>query len=208
MSTDAFKFIAGDPALDLVNTVDWTSRGPELDRLTDYDRLTRWAEEAEIISGKTAAALRSRAVTRPREGEAALEAVLRARQVMERLFSSIAAGTPDSAALDEFNRLLGDALKHMRVIPARGNRRGDRRLRFGWEDMETKLDGIMWPVLWSGASLLTSDDVSRIRVCGGADCGWMYVDRSRNGFRRWCQMETCGTREKSRRRYQRVREGS
>jgi predicted RNA-binding Zn ribbon-like protein len=26
------------------------------------------------------------------------------------------------------------------------------------------------------------------------------VDRSRNGFRRWCQMRTCGTREKTRRR--------
>jgi predicted RNA-binding Zn ribbon-like protein len=39
-----------------------------------------------------------------------------------------------------------------------------------------------------------------VRVCDGDDCGWMYVDRSRNGFRRWCQMRTCGTREKTRRR--------
>ncbi len=37
-------------------------------------------------------------------------------------------------------------------------------------------------------------------MSGGDDCGWMYVDRSRNGLRRWCQMRTCGTREKSRRR--------
>jgi predicted RNA-binding Zn ribbon-like protein len=36
----------------------------------------------------------------------------------------------------------------------------------------------------------------------------MYVDRSRNGLRRWCQMETCGTREKSRRRYQRLRKAA
>jgi predicted RNA-binding Zn ribbon-like protein len=28
----------------------------------------------------------------------------------------------------------------------------------------------------------------------------MYVDRSRNGLRRWCQMEVCGTKEKSRQR--------
>ena len=35
----------------------------------------------------------------------------------------------------------------------------------------------------------------------GADCGWMFVDRSRNRLRRWCQMETCGTMEKTRRRY-------
>ncbi|HEV2853834.1 MAG TPA: CGNR zinc finger domain-containing protein [Thermoanaerobaculia bacterium] len=35
------------------------------------------------------------------------------------------------------------------------------------------------------------------------DCGWMYVDCSRNGLRRWCEMETCGTLEKSRRRRER-----
>ncbi|MEO8561896.1 MAG: CGNR zinc finger domain-containing protein [bacterium] len=39
-----------------------------------------------------------------------------------------------------------------------------------------------------------------VRQRGGADCGWLYVDRSRNGLRRWCQMEVCGTREKSRKR--------
>jgi predicted RNA-binding Zn ribbon-like protein len=42
-------------------------------------------------------------------------------------------------------------------------------------------------------------------VCAAPDCGWVYVDRSRNGFRRWCQMETCGTEEKSRRRAARTR---
>jgi predicted RNA-binding Zn ribbon-like protein len=55
-------------------------------------------------------------------------------------------------------------------------------------------------VLWSAASLLQSDEIGNVRVCDGDDCGWMYVDRSRNGFRRWCQMRTCGTREKTRRR--------
>jgi predicted RNA-binding Zn ribbon-like protein len=33
----------------------------------------------------------------------------------------------------------------------------------------------------------------------------MFVDRSRNGFRRWCQMATCGTEEKTRRRAARAR---
>jgi predicted RNA-binding Zn ribbon-like protein len=70
---------------------------------------------------------------------------------------------------------------------------------------EEILDSIVWPVLWSAASLIVSDEASRIRICGGPDCGWMYVDRSRNKLRRWCQMETCGTREKSRRRYRRMR---
>jgi predicted RNA-binding Zn ribbon-like protein len=33
----------------------------------------------------------------------------------------------------------------------------------------------------------------------------MYVDRSRNGLRRWCQTEVCGARAKARRYYARKR---
>jgi predicted RNA-binding Zn ribbon-like protein len=54
------------------------------------------------------------------------------------------------------------------------------------------------------ASALLQSEASRLRICGGSDCGWMYVDRSRNGLRRWCEMQTCGTVAKSRRRAARV----
>jgi predicted RNA-binding Zn ribbon-like protein len=198
-----FTYIAGDPALDLVNTVDWTSRGPENERLSDFDRLTRWAEGAGVLSAKSGASLRHKAGAKPREAEAAYKAALRARQVLQRVFGSMAAGKPAGAALDDFNRLLGLALDHMRLVPASGGRGTARTLKLGWGELDTRLDAVMWPVLWSAASLIASDEASQIRICGGVDCGWMYVDRSRNGLRRWCQMETCGTREKSRRRYQR-----
>jgi hypothetical protein len=66
-----FKYVGGDPALDLVNTVDWTSRGLEHDRLTDYERLTHWAEGAGVISAAQAKSLRARARRRPRDAEAA-----------------------------------------------------------------------------------------------------------------------------------------
>jgi predicted RNA-binding Zn ribbon-like protein len=67
-----------------------------------------------------------------------------------------------------------------------------------------RLDSPLWPVVRSAAELLASSDVERLRVCAGDDCGWAYVDRSRNGLRRWCQMSTCGTAEKTRRRRQRL----
>jgi predicted RNA-binding Zn ribbon-like protein len=200
-----FQYIGGDPALDLVNTVDWTSRGPEQERLTDFDGLTRWAEGAGVLPLKTGVALRRAAATKPREAETAYQAALEARQVLQRLLTSIAEGKPAGDELNDFNRLLVRALEHMRVVPAPRGRGGSRQLRLGWENQETRLDAVLWPVLWSAASLIFSDEASLIRVCGGADCGWMYVDRSRNGLRRWCQMETCGTREKSRRRYERIR---
>lgn len=37
----------------------------------------------------------------------------------------------------------------------------------------------------------------RLKACPGPDCGWVFVDRSRNGSRRWCQMSDCGNRAKA-----------
>lgn len=43
----------------------------------------------------------------------------------------------------------------------------------------------------------------RIRACGR--CGWLFLDSSRGGRRRWCSMSTCGNREKASRHRQAVR---
>jgi predicted RNA-binding Zn ribbon-like protein len=200
-----FQYIGGDPAIDLVNTVDWTSRGPEHDRLTDFGGVIRWAVGAGILSAKAAGSYLSEAQARPREAESAYRNVVKARGVVQRLFRAMAQSEPPGDALDDFNRWLGRALESMRVTPGGGKREAGRSLKLGWVGQEESLDSIVWPVLWSAASLIVSDEASRIRICGGPDCGWMYVDRSRNKLRRWCQMETCGTREKSRRRYRRMR---
>ena len=200
-----FLYVGGDPALDLVNTVDYTDRGLEQERLTTYGRVIEWAEGAKVLSARQAAALRAQARTRRREAEAALRTTLRVRQVLSRLFGALARGDSGKEALDDFNRLLGPVLGHLRVTGPSDRLKRGQPLQLGWEQLETKVESIVWPVLWSAASLLVSGEAARIRVCGGTDCGWMYVDRSRNQLRRWCQMETCGTREKSRRRYERIR---
>ena len=199
-----FQYVGGDPAVDLVNTVDWTSRGPENDRLTDFGRVIEWAVGAGVLSAKAASSYRARARMRVRDAEAAYRNVVKVRGVLQRLFHAAARGYPPGAALNDFNRWLGRALEGMRVAPG-GGRREPGKLQLGWAGQEENLDSILWPVLWSAASLIVSEEAPRIRICGGPDCGWMYVDRSRNKLRRWCQMETCGTREKSRRRYRRMR---
>jgi predicted RNA-binding Zn ribbon-like protein len=195
-----FKYVGGDPALDLVNTVDWTRRGMEQDRLTDYARLTRWAEGAGLISARTAGSLRSRAKAQPAQAETAFRMALQIRSVLWRTLTAVARGEPAADPLRQFNRLLAVALKQMRVAPVAERGQPAKTLQLAWGEAAERLDSFLWPVVWSAASLLVSGEARKIRICGGPDCGWMYVDRSRNQLRRWCQMETCGTREKSRRR--------
>jgi predicted RNA-binding Zn ribbon-like protein len=199
-----FKYVGGDPALDLVNTVDWTRHGPADDRLTSYERLTRWAEGAELITSRLGDALRERAGVRVREEARALRQALDLRWTLRQIFVAVAheAAAP-ATAVEELNAEVSEAMARLQLIRDRASPNGV--LRWSWAGAGDHLESVLWPVARSAAQLLVSDEVGQIRECGAADCGWQYVDRSRNGLRRWCQMEVCGTREKSRRRARRAR---
>jgi predicted RNA-binding Zn ribbon-like protein len=193
-----FKYLGGDPAVDLVNTVDWTSRGPERERLLQPADLVRWADGAGLLQRAQADRL-VRAVGRhPQDADRALEQARLTRLVLHDLFVALASGRPSDAALARYNRLLAGALD--RAVVVLTGPRGRPGFAWDWKELAERPEAVLAPVLWAAARLLTSAEVERIRVCGGLDCGWMFVDRSRNGLRRWCQMRTCGTEEKSRRR--------
>jgi predicted RNA-binding Zn ribbon-like protein len=46
---------------------------------------------------------------------------------------------------------------------------------------------------------------SRLKVCPGENCGWVFYDHSRNRSGRWCSMSVCGGRAKARTHYRRRR---
>jgi predicted RNA-binding Zn ribbon-like protein len=80
-----------------------------------------------------------------------------------------------------------------------------RQLALAWRDADrTDLDRVLWEAAASAADLLTSPDLARVKTCPGAGCAWLFLDRSRNGTRRWCDMSVCGNRAKARRHYSRV----
>jgi predicted RNA-binding Zn ribbon-like protein len=48
----------------------------------------------------------------------------------------------------------------------------------------------------------------RLKLCPEASCAWAFYDESRNRSRRWCSMEVCGNRTKTRAYRARQREES
>ncbi len=46
---------------------------------------------------------------------------------------------------------------------------------------------------------IAAGETSRFRVCANDGCRWVFEDTSRAGRRRWCDMTTCGNRDKVRR---------
>lgn len=69
------------------------------------------------------------------------------------------------------------------------------RIELGSDPVELIPDRAAQQVL----DLLTGDELSRVRECpiesGG--CGWLFLDHSRNGSRRWCRMADCGNKVKA-----------
>jgi predicted RNA-binding Zn ribbon-like protein len=65
---------------------------------------------------------------------------------------------------------------------------------------------MLWPIVDAAADLLVRGEPERIKTCGSATCGWLFLDLSRNRSRRWCDMKDCGNRAKARRHYARRKE--
>lgn len=70
--------------------------------------------------------------------------------------------------------------------------------RWAWHDADS-LESVLWPIIGSAADLLTSPELEKVKLCAADDCGWLFIDGSRNRSRRWCDMSDCGNRAKARR---------
>jgi predicted RNA-binding Zn ribbon-like protein len=191
----SFRFVGGDPSLDFVNTADWTPRGLERDRFTAYERLLEWARGAGLLVPGESRRMAQTAVKHPRRAAATLDASRDTRDALRAVYASVVEGRANANALERLNVLLTGVATHLRLLQDPGG-----QVSRGWVGLGESPESLLWPVVWSAGNLLSSNEVERLRMCAGSDCGWMYVDRSRNGLRRWCEMSVCGTAEKNRRR--------
>jgi predicted RNA-binding Zn ribbon-like protein len=64
---------------------------------------------------------------------------------------------------------------------------------------EEGFDSVLSSVVRAAVELLTSLDHERIGKCADDSCAWLFLDTTRSGTRRWCDMKSCGNRNKIRR---------
>ena len=201
MALQDLRLLGGAPCLDFVNSIEnRAGHGPE-DFLTSYPDLVRWGEHAGLIAGATATRLIARsAENEPAAGEA-LRRALAFRDALQRLFLAIATGRdPEREDLELLRRVYLDTMSAATLVP------DDERLTWQWQPDERRLEQLLWPVARSAVDLLTSGDLRRIKLCENPyGCGWFFYDGSKNGSRRWCSMEGCGSQVKMRRQYARRR---
>lgn len=195
----SLRLLAGSLCLDFANTVD-PRLGPERrDRLRAYSDLVVWGRHAGVLSVDQLLLLLAEAEERPDTAAAILASAVELREAIYRVFLAVArGGPPPPPDLETIRRVHVGAMRQTRLVPA-----GDR-FALDWRDDGAELGRILWPVARSAVELLTAGDLARLKECPGAgDCGWLFLDASKNGTRRWCSMEGCGSRVKMRRRYAR-----
>jgi predicted RNA-binding Zn ribbon-like protein len=125
------------------------------------------------------------------EAQAVLEAARGLRELLYRLFSSVAQGPePDRADTETFLARYAEAISHGRLVKT-----GDHFVTV-WK-LEEVLEAVLWPIVHSAGALLFSEELTQVKECPG--CGWLFLDMSKNQTRRWCSMDTCGARDKMRR---------
>jgi predicted RNA-binding Zn ribbon-like protein len=190
----------GALCLDFTNTASGRGTEHHLEHLHRFDHLLAWARHAGAIDEEALRAFMAAAERSPAAAGRAVRAARRLRESLYVVFHAVVHGTtPPPDDLAALNRALKPAHGAAVLAPA------GRGLAWRWPDGAAKPERLIWPVLRSAAELLTGSGLERIKVCPGHGCGWLFLDRTRNGRRRWCEMEVCGSRAKMRRYHRRRR---
>jgi predicted RNA-binding Zn ribbon-like protein len=210
MDVAELPLVGGHPALDLVNTVERGTPAPggqPLDYLTDPPALLRWARRVSMVDEAEVDAVTESWERDPSSAHAALAAVRDVREALHvALLAAIGAVPSDTGtvagALERLHSRWAAAVGRSRLV-LEPEGAAAAQLAVG------ATPGPLVPDRAAAAAVdvLRTAELARLRRCppDAGGCGWVFLDQSRNGSRRWCRMADCGTTAKARRLTERRR---
>lgn len=179
-------------SLAFVNTLSARPTSAPQERLLSYDALCSWSVESGILDTDLAATLTARARRRASDADAVLRRTRDLREQAHAALEGLSSNrSPAAAALDALAEQLAPWYRHGRLVRD--------HLALQWADGDDDgLDAPLWRIARAVARTLTSPLIARVRPCAADDCGWWFVDDTKNRSRRWCDMKSCGNRAKVR----------
>jgi predicted RNA-binding Zn ribbon-like protein len=198
----SLDLIAGIACLDFANTSSGRGGPHHLEHLRSYELLLAWSEHAGLLTSTLRQTLSALAAAQPAAAARMLRRALALREAIHATASALArrAAVP-ADALETLNEELARAMSQAALHSASPG------FAWDWSGAEPALDRPLWPIARSAADLLAGTALDRVKQCPGQHCGWVFLDLTKNGRRRWCEMEVCGSRSKVRRYRERQRQG-
>ncbi len=174
----AHRFSSGALAFDLVNTVVCRNQpAKRIDRLADMKQVSAFAQAAaRFRADEIGVAGLSWPETLP-----ANQNLLRLREAIDGYFRSVIInGKPEKGSLSA-------------LFAAAASASGD----------DKKSGNLGTLASLSAMRLLSGLFIGRVKIC--PNCDWIFLDRSKNQSRLWCDMAVCGNRHKAKLHYTRQR---
>jgi len=176
----SIQFRLGDrrPCIALAATLGDRGREQPLERIPDPETLARWCLEGGFLA------------VSPKIAAPELASVRLLREAIYRA----------ACAVRQLRKPLPEDVATINVWAARGTLvpelTPDGRSA-GWKD-ERALSPVLATIARDAIDMLTRTPPIRIKLCADPTCRALFVDESRPGQRRWCSMNFCGNRSKSR----------
>ena len=172
--------VGGRNCLDFVNTANWSAEGELVEeKLQSDEDVALWCRVMGLgnVTGKTGG----------------LPEIRIFRKSLRKIFvAAINDAAPPKSDLDTLNEILS-SITEPALRPA-------AETGFALEASLTLNQAIAVSAL---ALLSRKSEISRVKICPGTNCAWLFLDESKNRRRTWCAMETCGNRAKAQRHYRR-----
>lgn len=194
MSSWIFDLSGSHLALDFANTVSNRGRDDVVDRLASYADLVAFARQTTLVSADEEKRLLREARSRPLEAGAALAHARALREALYGLFAATALGDKPTAG-DLY--ILNAQISGIRL---------SERMDLEWASDADALDAFVGRIVIEALELLLHGPRDRVRVCEADTCSWVFLDKSKNRSRRWCDMTQCGNRAKAQRFHERKRQ--
>jgi predicted RNA-binding Zn ribbon-like protein len=185
--------VDGDRVLAFINTLSARPTEAPIERLDSYEALAVWAREQHLVSAAAADRLIAQSRRHPHQAAAVLSRAKDFREALNGLAEAVDAGRqPPADVLHTISQCLAAAYANGRLVPHEGT--------LQWiASAEDDLERVVWEIGRAAGRLVISERLGRLRACAASDCGWWFTDDTKNRSRRWCDMKSCGNREKVRR---------
>lgn len=197
-----FRFRGGRHCLDFAATLAGRYRGGN-EQLARPDDLARWftlamrlADDTKPRAGNTEPQAGNTAPqagnTEPqaKDGERQLRQARELREAIYRLVHPDSRGRPSQADIAVVNRWAA----RPDFAPVLGP-----DARAVSKSASHVIEAGLAAIARDAIDLLSGPVLDRVRECGRADCSVLFIDLSRPGQRRWCDMRSCGNMMKARR---------
>jgi predicted RNA-binding Zn ribbon-like protein len=193
------KIVGERKSINFINTIDWRGKENPEEYINDFPDLVDWAVLTGLINKYETKTLKLLAESNPEQATYSHKRAINFRETAYRvLCSMLLEKNPKPEDKELLDSEMLDMFSYIKL--------NLKERQFVLKD-QLDLDHILRLIVKDLIELMTSNEISQVKRCQSKECGWLFIDSSKNKSRIWCQMRGCGNREKARRYYNRSKQG-